>query len=454
MRSVLIGAIILLFVSPVFSQTNNKIKELERKRKLALQEIENTSFLLRESKKSTANILTRIKLISEQINSRQSLISLLNQEIQATTDQQKQTELEINQLELELKDEQKAYREAIESIVLRKQHSNRLIYVLSGKSLGESMRRLKYLKDYSEWRSKKIVTITEKQKLLKEKKKSLDKSKSDKLILLNNRQKEQLSLQSEEVTHKNEVAEANQKQKELQEILQTKQKQANNLNSQIERLIAEEVARQEREAKRLAEEKARREREKKEKERREKEERARKEAERKADKKNKAPKPKPKIEQREEQKKTSQEPSMTAENLSLSSNFASNKGRLPMPVTGRSRIVGRFGTHQHNEWNVTTNSSGIDIQSQAGSQARAVSSGEVSRVVAFPGYNNCVIIRHGGYYTFYGNIQQVSVKQGQKVVAGQSLGTIYTDSDTGTSQLHFQLWKGTTKLNPEPWLQR
>ena len=125
-----------------------------------------------------------------------------------------------------------------------------------------------------------------------------------------------------------------------------------------------------------------------------------------------------------------------------------------MPITGRYRIIGRFGTHQHNRWNVKTNSSGIDIQAQSGAQARSVFDGEVSRIVAFPGYNNCIIVRHGGYYTFYGNIQQVTVRQGQKVSAGQSLGSIYTDSDTGSSQLHFQLWKGTTKLNPEPWLKK
>lgn len=125
-----------------------------------------------------------------------------------------------------------------------------------------------------------------------------------------------------------------------------------------------------------------------------------------------------------------------------------------MPVTGRYSIIGRFGTHQHSRFRVTTNNGGIDIQAQPGAQARAVFNGEVTRIVAFPGYNNCIIVRHGGYYTFYGNIQQISVRQGQKVTAGQALGQIYTDSDTGSAQLHFQLWQGTTKLNPEPWLRK
>lgn len=444
-----IGLIIAFtfFSFSAFAQTNSKIKELEKKRKLALKEIENTNVLLKESKTQTSNLLTRISLISEQINSRRTLISILNQEIVALQNQEAQTEKEIQSLEVDLKAEQQAYSHAIEGIVLKKQNFNKLIFILSGKSLSESMRRIKYLRDYSQWRSMQIISIKEKQEVLKQKREALAKARSEKEGLLNNRKKEQTNLETEEEQHKKEVEEANKKQRELQVLLQNKQKQANNLNQQIERLIAEEVARQEREAKRLAEEKARREREKKEKE-----ERARLEAERRANARNnkstKASKPKETV------KTTAETPAMTKENVALSSNFESNKGRLPMPVTGSYRIVGRFGTHRHDQWNVTTNSSGIDIQSQAGSQARAIFNGEVSRIVAFPGYNNCIIIRHGGYYSFYGNIQQVNVKQGQKVTTGQSLGTVYTDSDTGSSQLHFQLWKGTSKLNPEPWLQK
>lgn len=451
MRSVLVVFVLLTLSFSVFSQSNKKIKELERKRKLAMQEIENTTQLLKESKKTTANLLNRINLISEQISSRQNLISLLNQEVTAITEQQAITEKEIKKLEVDLKDQQKAYGKAVESIVLKKQNTNKLVFVLSGKSLGESLRRMKYLRDYSEWRNEQIVGIREKQKELQEKRAALEKSKKDKMSLLDTRQKEQSNLQSEENTHKQEVQEANKKQSELQNLLKRKQKQADNLNAQIERLIKEEVARQEREAKRLAAEQAKKEKARKERERKEAERRARANKPGETSKPSTAPKEK---ETKTETERMNDAPPVTKENFKLSSNFAANKGKLPVPVTGRYRIIGRFGTHQHNRWNVKTNSSGIDIQAQSGAQARSVFDGEVSRIVAFPGYNNCIIVRHGGYYTFYGNIQHVTVRQGQKVSAGQSLGSVYTDSDTGSSQLHFQLWKGTTKLNPEPWLRK
>lgn len=460
MRSVLVLFILFLSTLFVFPQSN-KIKDLENKRKLALREIESTTLLLNETKKNTSTLLSRINLLTEQISSRQRLISLLNDEMSAIAEQEAATEKEIVILTANLKGQQKSYARAVEGIVLRKQSGNKLLFVLSGSSLAESLRRMKYLKDYSQWRDNQITEIKEKQKLLQEKKAALEKSKAEKKALLGNREKEQTNLQKEEQVHKQEVSDASKKQKELQSILQTKQKQADNLNAQIEKLIAQEVARQEREAQRLAEEQARRERLKRE--RAERAEKAKREAARaaKVPPKTESPKEKevsPKVEteapSRETEEVAMATPTVTAENFKLSSNFAANKGRLPMPVTGSYSIVGRFGTQQNSRWRVTTNSNGIDIQARAGAQARAVFGGEVSRVVAFPGFNNCIIIRHGGYYSFYGNIQQIFVKQGQKISAGQALGTVYTDSDTGNSQLHFQLWQGTTKLNPEPWLQK
>lgn len=463
MRSVLVVFILFLSTIVVFPQSN-KIKDLENKRKLALREIESTTLLLNETKKNTSTLLSRINLLTEQISSRQRLISLLNQEVAAISEQQAITEKEIVILSANLKNQQKSYARAVQGIVLRKQSGNKLLFVLSGSSLAESLRRMKYLKDYSEWRDNQITDIKQKQKTLEEKKAALEKSKAEKNALLGNREKEQTNLQKEEEVHKQEVSDASKKQKELQSILQTKQKQANNLNAQIEKLIAQEVERQEREARRLAEEQARREKLKRERaERAAKAERDRREAARNANKppvkseNSKEEEVAPKIERespREREEVAMATPTVTAENFKLSSNFAANKGRLPMPVTGSYSIVGRFGTQQNSRWRVTTNSNGIDIQARSGAQARAVFGGEVSRVVAFPGFNNCIIIRHGGYYSFYGNIQQIFVKQGQKISAGQALGTVYTDSDTGNSQLHFQLWQGTTKLNPEPWLQK
>lgn len=417
-----------------FAQSNSKIKELEQQRKNMLREISNTDNLLRETKKSTTTLLDRIKLISNQIFSRQKVLELLEQELRGIDAEQKRIESEIGTLEVELKSKQQSYAKAIEGMLGNRQGENRMLFVLSGKSLTESYRRLRYLQDYSEWRSKQADEIKTQNRKLQEREEALTKAKAEKTSLLGLRVKEQDNLKQEETNYQTEVGEAQKKQNDLQKILTQKRKQAEDLDKQIERLIAEEVARQEREAKRIAEAKAKA------------------EASNKSNKNNKSTDSK-----KTDTPSTAAAPSKpivaTPENITLSNNFASNKGKLPYPITGNHTITTRFGNHQHSKWNVTTSSSGIDIRSQSGAEAKSVFNGEVSYVAAIPGYNTCIIVRHGTYYTFYGNIQNIYVKQGDKVTTGQSLGKVYIDPDTGFSQMHFQLWRGTNKLNPEPWLR-
>jgi murein DD-endopeptidase MepM/ murein hydrolase activator NlpD len=123
-------------------------------------------------------------------------------------------------------------------------------------------------------------------------------------------------------------------------------------------------------------------------------------------------------------------------------------------LKGNYKIVGKFGVHQHEQYNwVEWNSNGIDIETVPGNEARAVFEGTVSKVFRIPGAENAIIIRHGNYLTLYSNIEQVYVKQGDKVTVGQALGKIYTDREKGNSTLlHFEVWKEQTKLNPLPWL--
>ncbi len=425
---ILIFLCILLISTFSFAQSS-KIKELEQQRKNALQEISNTDKLLRETKKSTSTLLGRIQLISNQIFSRQKVLSLLEQEITGIEGEQKQIETEIIILEAELKGKQKNYAKAIDGMLTNRQSENKILFVLAGKSLTESYRRLRYLRDYSDWRRDQAREITEQSTKLKERKTALLKTKTEKTVLLGQRTNEQVNLKAEESNYQQEVGEAQKKQKDLQKILTQKRQQAEALDRQIAKLIAEEVARQEREAKRIAAEKARAEAAA-------------------AAKDNKEVKTKP-----SSTKKTVTAPApVSQENITLSNNFASNRGKLPYPITGNYTITTRFGSHQHSRF-VTTSSSGIDIRSQSGAEAKSVFNGEVTYVAAIPGYNTCIIIRHGNYYTFYGNIQSIYVRQGDKVKTGQSLGKVYTDPDTGFSQIHFQLWQGTNKLNPEPWLR-
>lgn len=444
------GGFIFLFVIAAFNLVaqTSRIEALQKQQQALQEEIRNTNRLYLDVKKHTTTILDRINLINKQIASRKELIDVQQQEIDALRKEETRLEREIVRLNKELKQKQENYANAIQGMLNQKFSQNKLLFILSGQSLGESLRRMQYLREYSKWQRSQAAEIKEQNEKITRNRESLTLAKEEKEKALASLQAEQQKLRGEEKTRQSEVQEARGQERQLQRTLQEKQQQANQLNNQIEKLIAEEVARQEREAeaRRRAEEAERRRlaeaRGKKEEERTE----AETEAIAKEERTTRDASTGPRIE--------AGASTASTESFNLSKNFAANKGRLPMPVTGTASIVGAFGTKQHNEWNITTNSNGVDIQAQQGASIRAVFDGEVSKVFSFPGSNTCVIVRHGDYYTFYANIYDLFVKQGDRVTAGQSLGRIYTDPDSGVSTMHFQLWQKTTKLNPAPWLQR
>ena len=75
----------------------------------------------------------------------------------------------------------------------------------------------------------------------------------------------------------------------------------------------------------------------------------------------------------------------------------------------------------------------------------------MKQIVVMPGYNKCVLVQHGSYFTLYCKLGDISVKAGDKVKTGQQLGTVETLQ--GETQLHFQLWSGREPQNPEAWLR-
>lgn len=426
--------IFLILLAPAYAQKSDKVRQLEKQRKEALAEIETTSQLLNETKQTAKNSLNRLNLLSQQILSRKKVISILNQEIDAINGQMNKMNHEITQLERELGNKRANYSKSAQSIYKRHSSQDKLLFILSADNFAQSLRRMRYLREYADWQKRQANDIIDKQKVINQKKVELEKTRSAKLTLLGTREDENKKLVSEESSQKEEIQQLNKKQKKLQAELRKKQRQAQALNRQIERQIAAEIARAEAEAK-AAREKAERER------------RAREKA---------APGSKSSSEPIREERvaDTKGGYAMTKAEKQLSDNFANNRGRLPYPVTGSHTIVASFGEQQHQELKyVRTSNSGIDIQTSPGSDARAVFNGEVTRVFVVPGYNNSIIIRHGNYLTVYSNLSEVYVKAGDRVSTRQAIGRIFTDTEDGnTTILHFQLWKEKTKLNPAPWL--
>ncbi|MBP7486166.1 MAG: peptidoglycan DD-metalloendopeptidase family protein [Parabacteroides sp.] len=452
------GWIIVFLVSGLvaFGQNSSKVKQLENQRKKALEEIEMTNQLLNETKKTARSSLNRLNLISNQILSRKKVISILNQEIGGIDTQINKMRREVNRLEQELKVKQKNYGKSAKGMYKRRKSQDKLLFILSADNFAQSLRRMRYLREFADWQKRQAAEIVVKQREIEEKRSALEKTRKNKQVLLGSRENENQKLQTEESSQKTEVQQLNKKQRDLQAQLKKKKQQADALNQQIEKQIAIEIARAEEEA-RIARQKAERERAEKARLAREAREIRKKQAAasgKKIVEEKEEPEPEPEPIRAERVAEVKGGYAMTREEKKLSDNFAGNKGRLPFPVTGRHTIVGTFGEQQHQDLKyVRTNNSGIDIQTSPGADARAVFNGEVTRVFVVPGYNNSVIVRHGNYLTVYSNLSQVYVKAGDRVSTRQSIGKIFTDTEDGNATiLSFQLWKEKTKLNPATWL--
>ena len=144
---------------------------------------------------------------------------------------------------------------------------------------------------------------------------------------------------------------------------------------------------------------------------------------------------------------------MTPEEQTLNSSFANNKGSLPWPVA-RGAKVSEFGNYAHPDVpSVQIENRGIDIMVEAGTPARAVFQGVVTGVMDIMG-TKVVMVRHGEYLTVYQNLGSVYVKKGEKVSTKQSLGSIAKSQTSNTYELHFEIWRNNTYMNPNDWLSR
>jgi murein hydrolase activator len=132
--------------------------------------------------------------------------------------------------------------------------------------------------------------------------------------------------------------------------------------------------------------------------------------------------------------------------------FGHGRGSLPWPVRGS--VIENFGENRHPKFGTVTRNNGIDIQAPEGAEIRAVEKGTVEFVDWYEGYGQTIILNHGGgFYTLYAHCGSVAVSQGQQVAAGAVIARV---GDTGSlrgSELHFEVRKGKTAVDPLDWLR-
>ena len=445
MRYFLIAIILLLGTSTtLLAQSNKLIKELESKRGALQKQIAETESLLKTTKKDVGSQLNGLAALSGQIEERKRYINSINKDVDAIGDELYKLERQLGVLRKDLADKKKKYESSVQYLYKNKSIEEKLMFIFSADNLTKMYRRLRYVREYATYQRLQGEEILKKQEQINRKRAELQQVKAAKESLLKERESEKAKLEVQEKEKRTLVANLKKKQQGLQSEIRRKKTEANRLNARIDRLIAEEIEK----ARKRAEEEARREAEAR-----------RKAAEAKSTSKESEAKKSDSRKSSSSRKSAAEKPmesySMSREDRELSGNFANNRGRLPMPISGSYIITSHYGEYAvEGLRNVKLDNKDIDIQGRPGAQARAIFDGKVAAVFQLNGLFN-VLIRHGNYISVYCNLSSASVKQGDNVSTKQSIGQVFSDmSDSGRTVLHFQLRREKEKLNPEPWLNR
>lgn len=422
----LAGCLCLLL--PLMAQSNKLIKELESKRGALQKQIVESESLLQTTTKNVGSQLKGLAALTGQIEERKRYILAINSDMDAIDRELVSLERQLNQLQKELKDKKTKYAASVNYLYRNHTIQDKLLFIFSAQTLEQTYRRLRYVREYASYQRMQGEEILKKQKQINDKRAELTEARKAKENLLKERENEKTTLERQEKEQKALVDSLRKKQRSLQSEINKKRKEANQLNARIDRLIAEEIEK----ARKRAEEEARREAA----------------ARKKAEKTESPSATKPKAEPLEAY-------TMNKADRELSGSFASNRGKLPVPVTGPYIITSHYGEYTvPGLRGVKLDNKGIDIQAKPGAQARAVFNGKVAAVFQLNGLFN-ILVRHGAYISVYCNLSTASVKADDTVKTGQTLGTIFSDgADGGRTVLHFQLRREKEKLNPEPWLNR
>ncbi|WP_307757502.1 peptidoglycan DD-metalloendopeptidase family protein [uncultured Mediterranea sp.] len=413
---------------PLMAQSNKLIKELESKRGALQKQIAESESLLKTTTKNVGSQLKGLAALTGQIEERRRYILAINRDVDLIDKELASLQRQLTQLQKELKDKKNKYAASVNYLYRNHTIQDKLLFIFSASTLEQTYRRLRYVREYASYQRMQGEEIQKKQKQISDKRTELTEARKAKEGLLKEREDEKATLEKQEKEQKELVNSLRKKQRSLQSEISKKRKEANQLNARIDRLIAEEIEK----ARKRAEEEAR------------KEAAARKKGESKSDGSATKPKAAP-----------LEAYTMNKADRELSGSFVSNRGKLPVPVTGPYIITSHYGEYTvPGLRGVKLDNKGIDIQAKPGAQARAVFNGKVAAVFQLNGLFN-ILVRHGAYISVYCNLSSASVKADDVVKTGQTLGPIFSDgADGGRTVLHFQLRKEKEKLNPEPWLNR
>lgn len=407
----------LLINQQAFAQRTRKTRaQLENEKKRNLEKIAETKKALESARAKKELTVGNIKAIKEQINSQEEQIGLMEQDMELIDVEMKDIVAAKDNLEDKLRQLQEEYAAMLYSASKDSGKLNKLSFLFSSSSFNQLLMRYKYLQQYTENRKAQVLQMNKVAALLRERQTNLEGKRSDKKRLITAKVVETKNLEQLKTQQTEMVGELSKKEKDLRREIEATNRSVTKLDNLITNIVAREIAKKN------------------------------KERELKQDKEAKLAKTNPAKAKRPNKAIIE----LDAEETTLGRSFGASRARLPWPVQ-RGFISDRFGVKEHPVLHgVLINNNGIDIQAPSNATVRAVYNGVVKDITEIPGLGRVVAVQHGDYFTVYANLNQVFASVGQKINAKETIGT--AGSSGGTTEINFQIWHNTERLNPEKWL--
>ena len=431
---IILVLLLLAIVNPVYCQkTKGKSKKQLQSEISSLQkEIATANQLLKKTKKDKEMTLNEVNLLDKKIKQREQLIKAYNEQIAVLDEEINAGQSNIKTLNSDLSKLRKEYAKMLTFANKNRSHYDKLGFVFASKDFNQAFRRLRYIREFSDARKIKMDQIASTERRISGEVEASQQAREEQAALLKDEKNQQDALKKEKEELNGQVAKLKKKEGNLQQDIKNKQQQTQKLQKAIDDIIAEEIRKANAEAERKRKEEAK------------------KKAAANKDKGKTTTTTTPSTAAPSKEKGMA----LTPEEKTLSSSFVSNKGKLPWPVE-RGVIASSYGKHASVvSSKVTVTNNGIDIATTEGAKARAVFDGEVASVAKLVGSNTVVIIRHGEYFTVYSNLENVTVKRGDKVKTKQNIGTVHTNKNENKTELHFELLKEQSRQNPANWLSK
>ena len=377
---------------------------LEAKKEQLEEEIREINRLLLSERKQKGSVLDQMEALDQKISRQQQLIRITNQQSNLLNRRINANIRNISKLREDLEALKTDYAAMIQKSYRNRSKQNRLLFLLSSESWYQAFKRLQYMKQYTQFRKEQGEEIQEKTEELVVMNQNLSAQRKEKeeLIAANRRVRDQLMAEIQ--NQKGLLQTIRQNESAYAAEIESKRREAREIEREIDRLIRSAIAASNRDS--------------------------------------------------GSGNTSSSRFALTPEATLIASNFSANKGNLIWPVEKGVKKQG-FGIYQDAVYpGIKHQSNGVIIATDEGARARAVFEGEVIAILAVPGGNKGVQVKHGNYISTYYNLSELYVKKGDKVQVKDELGEIHTNRSNGLTQLKFYLYRDATRLNPEDWIYR